>query len=344
MKAAVFRGNGTPLSVEELPDPRPGPGEVLIRVAACGVCHTDLHYLDHGTPTFKPPPIVLGHEVSGTVEGLGEGVSGFEIGDRVLIAAVLTCGNCEACRSGRENICERGAMLGNHVDGGYAELVAAPARDVFALPDEIPLVEGSVIADAVTTPYHAVVNRGRVRPGDWVVVVGCGGVGLNVVQIATAVGGRVIGIDTDPARRDWAERLGASRTIDPGTTERVDREVRGITGGGAHVAFEVVGKAATQDQALACLRAGGRLVLVGYSPETLPLAAGRVMFRELEIVGSLGCRPVDYPRAIEMVRQGRVRVEELVTHRHGLDDIEAAFDDARAGRGIRGVVVPGGEA
>lgn len=340
MKAAVFHGAGKPVTIEELPAPVPGPSELLIRVAACGVCHTDLHYLDHGTPTFKKPPMVLGHEVSGIVEQVGDDADGFDVGDRVLVAAVLSCGVCEACRTGRENICENGVMLGNHVDGGYAELVTAPAKDVFHLPEEIPLVEGSVIADAVTTPYHAVVNRGRIAPADMVVVIGCGGVGLNVVQVAVAVGAQVVAVEIAPEKRDWAIRLGAAAAVDPTSVERLDRELRRLTGGGAHVAFEVVGKAETQQQAVSCVRAGGRVVFVGYSPEKMSLNAGRVMFRELEIVGSLGCRPVDYPRAIELVRQGRVQVKELVTHRHSLDQISAAFDAARSGAGIRGVVTP----
>ncbi len=340
MKAAVFHGAGKPLTVEEWPTPEPGPSELLIRVAACGVCHTDLHYLDHGTPTFKDPPLVLGHEVSGIVEQVGADAVGFELGDRVLIAAVLSCGSCEACRTGRENICQNSVMLGNNVDGGFAEFITAPARDVFHLPEEIPLIEGSVIADAVTTPYHAVVNRGRIIPGDQVVVIGCGGVGLNVVQMAVAVGAAVVAVDVSADKREWALRLGATAAVDPGAVERLDREVRRLTGGGAHVAFEVVGKAATQEQAISCVRTGGRVVFVGYSPQKMSLNSGRVMFRELEIVGSLGCRPVDYPRAIELVRQGRVQVEPLVTHRHSLDEIGTAFDAARAGTGVRGVVIP----
>ncbi|MDX1622905.1 MAG: zinc-binding dehydrogenase [Gemmatimonadota bacterium] len=340
MKAAVFHGDGKGLEVEEWPTPEPGPGEILLEVAGCGVCHTDLHYLDHGTPTFKPPPIVLGHEVSGTVSALGEGVDRFATGDRVLLPAVLTCGECEACRTGRENVCSDQRMLGNHVDGGYAEYVVAPAKDVYELPAEIPLVEGSIIADALTTPYHAVVHRGRVTPADRVVVIGCGGVGLNIVQMAAALGARVVAVDVDSEKLEWAYRLGASETLEAGGVERLDREVRTLTDGGADVAFEAVGRADTQEQALACLRTGGRLVLVGYSPEKLPLNGGRVMFRELEVVGSLGCRPVDYPRVIEMVRQGRLQVAPLVTHRFGLDEIDRAFDTLRAGEAIRSVVSP----
>jgi 6-hydroxycyclohex-1-ene-1-carbonyl-CoA dehydrogenase len=340
MKAAVYHGNGSGLTVEEWPMPAPGAGEILVDVAACGVCHTDLHYLDHGTPTFKKPPIILGHEVAGMVAGIGAGVETFAVGDRVLLPAVLTCGKCEACRTGRENVCEDGMMLGNHMDGGYAEYLVAPAKDAFHLPEEIPLVEGAIIADALTTPYHAVVNRGRVRPGDAVVVVGAGGIGLNIIQMATAVGAHVVAVDVAEEKLAWASRLGAAETVHAPSVDRVDKAVRRAIGGGADIAFEAVGRAVTQEQAMACLKTGGRLVLVGYSPEPMSLNAGRVMFRELEIVGSLGCRPVDYPRVIELARQGKVKVAELVTHRFQLGEIALAFDALRNGQSIRSVVIP----
>ena len=166
MRAAVFHGPGQPLRLEEVPLPEPGPGEVRVRVAACGVCHTDLHYVDHGTPTFKEPPLILGHEASGRVDALGPGVSGWTAGEPVLLPAVLTCGSCRFCRLGRENVCAEMRMFGNHVDGAYAEHVLAPARDLFRLPPAIPLEEGCIIADALSTPYHAVKNRGQVRPGE----------------------------------------------------------------------------------------------------------------------------------------------------------------------------------
>jgi threonine dehydrogenase-like Zn-dependent dehydrogenase len=232
-------------------------------------------------------------------------------------------------------------MLGNHVDGGYAEYIAVPSKDIFHLPDAIPLIEGAIIADALTTPFHAVVNRGRVAPGDWVVVIGCGGVGLNVIQMAAAMGARVIAADKAADKLEWATRLGATRTLDVSGAERPDRALRQLTeGDGADVAFEVVGRPETQELGLACLRTGGRLVLVGYSPRDMKLNSGRVMFREMEVVGSLGCRPLDYPRVIEMVRQERVRLTELVTHRFALDCIDAALDTLREGRAVRAVVTP----
>lgn len=340
MKAAIFHGSGQPLTIEQVPDPTPGPTEIRVRVAACGVCHTDLHYLDHGTPTFKPPPMVLGHEVAGTVDAVGENATAFAEGERVLLPAVFTCGECRACRSGRENICERNVMLGNNIDGGYAELVVVPAKDVVRLPAEVPLVEGSIIADAITTPYHAVVNRGRVAPGDQVLVVGCGGIGLNLVQMAAAMGARVIAVDVLDTKLERARSLGAADVVNANVTPRLDREVRRLTDGGADVAFEAIGRAATQEQALSCLRTGGRLVLVGYSPETMALNSGRVMYRELEVVGSLGCRPVDYPRVIELVRHGRIQLKPLVTHQFPLDAINDAFQALRGGEVVRAVVTP----
>ena len=343
MRAALFHAAHRPLELADVATPEPGPGEMLVRVAACGLCHTDLHYLDHGTPTFKTPPLILGHEISGTVERLGAGVDGWTPGDRVLLPAVLTCGACDMCRSGRENICERNRMFGNNIDGGFAEFVVAPAKDVYALPGDVPLVEGAIIADAITTPFHAVVRRGQVAPGDWVLVAGCGGVGLNVVQIAAALGGRVIAVDPAAAKREWATRLGAVAAFDPAATPRLDKEVRRLTGGaGVDVAFEAVGKPAAQELAFGCVRTGGRLVLVGYSTESMALNAGRVMYREMSVVGSLGCRPVDYPRVIELARQGRIKVAELVTHRFPLERINEALDVLRAGAAIRAVIVAGG--
>lgn len=340
MRAALLERSHEPLRLADIPVPAPGPGEVLVKVAACGLCHTDLHYLDHGTPTFKAPPLVLGHEISGTVAALGAGVSGWSEGDRVLLPAVLPCGACTLCREGRENICEQSRMFGNHIDGGFAEFVVAPAKDLLHLPGEIPLAEGAIIADALTTPFHAVVRRGRVAAGDWVLVLGCGGVGLNLVQLAAAVGARVIAVDVAADKLDWAVRLGALEIIDPADGERLDKAVRRITGSGVDVAFEAIGKASTQEQAFGCVRTGGRLVLVGFSPEAMTLASGRAMFREIEIVGSLGCRPVDYARVIELVRRGKVKLAELVTHRFPLERIHEGLDALRAGRPIRAIVLP----
>ncbi|MEE9554622.1 MAG: zinc-binding dehydrogenase [candidate division Zixibacteria bacterium] len=338
MKAAVFHGAKQPLKIEEVPTPEPGAGEVLIKTAACGVCHTDLHYIDHGVPTFKEPPLILGHEPSGTIAATGNGVTKFKEGDKVLAPAVLTCGHCEFCRTGRENICESMVMFGNNIDGAYAEYFLAPAKDIFPLPDEIPLEEGSIIADAISTPFHAIKNRAEVKPGDTVVILGCGGVGINLVQVAAAVGGSVIAVDISPEKLEWAKKFGADVTINPKEDEKWTKTVRKMTGGGADVAIEAIGNPTTIETAFNSLRSGGRLVVLGYTHKDISLNAGKIMYREMEIVGSLGCRPVDYPKLIELCRMGKIKVKELVTGRYPLDKINDAFDLLRKGEGLRSII------
>ncbi len=340
MKAAVFYGPNQPLKIEEVPRPEPGEDEVLVKVAACGVCHTDLHYIDHGVPTFKEPPMILGHEASGIIEEAGPRVSGWKEGDRVLIPAVLSCGHCRYCREGRENICQGMVMLGNNIDGAYAEYVAVRAKDLVHLPEEVPIIEGSIIADAVSTPFHAVKNRAKVQPGESVVVFGCGGVGINVVQIAAAVGGMVIAVDIEDSKLDLARKMGAVEVINANEVERVSKAVRKMTGGGgADLAIEVIGKAATMQEAFNCIKTGGRLCIVGYTNENISISAGRIMYREVSIIGSLGCRPVDYPVIVDMVKRGQLEIESLVSHRFPLDDIDQAFDLMRKGASLRSVVV-----
>lgn len=318
----------------------PGPGEVRVAVIACGFCHTDLHYLDHGVATAKPPPIILGHEISGQVDGVGPGAEGVAVGDRVLVPAVLPCGRCEYCRTGRENICPSLRMLGNHLDGGFAEKVVVPAKDLVPLPRDIDPVAGCIISDALTTPYHAVVHRARVQEGERVAVVGCGGVGINVVQFAVAAGARVVAIDLIDAKLDAARRLGAEGTINPGRTEDVGKEVRRLLGDAVDVAIEAVGSPTTIALSFSTLRRGGRLCLVGYSSAPAILPAPKVMFLEYSILGSLGCRPGDYPRVVEMVRRGRIQLDPVVTARVPLEEIETAADRLRRGEGFRTVVQP----
>ncbi len=340
MKAVVWHGGDVGLKTEDIPIPKIGPDEILVKVAACGVCHTDLHYIEHGVPTFKKPPVVLGHEASGVVEDAGGEVEGFKKGGHVLIPAVLTCGRCQFCRMGRENICSNMTMLGNHINGAYAEFVAVPAKDVLDLPESIPLEEASIIADAVSTPYHAVKNRARVRPGDTVVVFGCGGVGINAVQLARASGAQVIAVDINDRKLQWASEFGASHTINASKVDRVSKEVKRLTGGGADIAMEVIGHPRTIEEAFECVRVGGRFCVVGYTHEKISIVAGKIMFKEIEVVGSLGCRPLDYKPLIRMVESGAIDVKRLVTHRFKLDELERAFDVMKEGVSLRSIVVP----
>jgi len=338
MRAAVLVAPNAPLELREVARPEPGPREILVRVAACGLCHSDLHYLDHGVPTFKPPPIVLGHEISGTVVAVGAGAGGDLAGANVLLAPVTTCGACVACRTGRENVCAGQRMLGNNIDGGFAEYVVTSVRDAFPLPSELPLHESSVIADALTTAFHAVVRRVHVSPGEAVAVFGCGGLGLNVVQVAAMVGARVVAVDIDPRKLAVAMELGASAGVDAREAD-ASKRVRRETGGGADVAIEAIGRPPTQETAVASLRTGGRAVFLGSSAEPMTLPGGRVMYRELSVIGTLGCRGVDFPVVLDLVRRGKLSVSPLVTHRHPLEAINEGFDQLRRGEGIRHIVV-----
>ena len=340
MRAAVLPAAGEKLRLAEIAKPEPGPGEARVAVIACGFCHTDLHYLDHGVATAKAPPIVLGHEIAGRVDALGPAAEGVAIGDRVLVPAVLPCGRCEYCRTGRENICPKMRMVGNHVDGGFAEFVVVPAKDLIPLPSEIDPVTGCIISDALTTPYHAVVNRAQVRAGERVVVVGCGGVGINAVQFARVAGAEVIAVDLNDRKLEVARTLGATETVNPTRVDDVGKAVRKLWGDGADATIEAVGSPTTIATAFSTLRRGGRLCLLGYSSAPAVLPAPRVMFLEYSVIGSLGCRPGDYPRVVELVRQGRVRLDPVVTGRVPLEEIESAAALLRKGEGFRTVVQP----
>lgn len=342
MKAAVLVAKDAhELQVKDVPAPAPGEGDLLIKVAACGLCRTDLHYL-HGLPTFKAPPIVLGHEVSGKVAGLGAGVEGWKEGEAVLLPPVIPCGACEYCWKGRGTLCLKQSMLGNHTDGGFAEFVVVPASAAFRLPSSVPLEAGSIVSDAVSTPYHAVVNRAQMKPGEWAAVFGCGGVGLSAVQVAKAVGARVVAVDIAPWKLETASALGADAVVDSRDAKAAAKEIRKITGGGADAAFEVIGNPEVLDLATQVVKWGGRVIVVGYSEKPALLQAGRIMFRELEVKGSLGCGLQDFPKVIDLVAQGKVRLDRMVTHRFALPEINEGFRmlDRGAEGLVRAIAIP----
>lgn len=340
MKAALYYKDEKSLRIEDVPTPEPGPGEVRVKVAACGICHTDLHYLDHGVSTFKEPPMILGHEISGIIDAMGSAVSGIGLGDHIIIPAVLTCGQCENCRRGRENICNHMLMVGNNINGGYAEFIVVPAKDLVPVPKHLDLANCSIIADALSTPYHAVVNRGEIKPGQVVSVFGCGGVGINVVQFAALSGAKVIAVDLSEEKLEIAKKMGAYATFNA-KEEKVEKTIRKTTGG-CDVTFEVIGKPEVMLQAMATLKTGGRFVMVGYSADVLEISAARVMYREMDIRGSLGCRPVDYHSIVNLVDQGKVVLDPLISNRYSIDDINRGFDDLRENKPvIRNIMVTG---
>jgi D-arabinose 1-dehydrogenase-like Zn-dependent alcohol dehydrogenase len=339
MKAAVFKEPKKRLEVTEVDRPElEKDDDVILRVVACGLCHTDLGYIDFGVPTFKKPPIILGHEPAGIVEEVGRNVKNVKVGDRVLIGPV-TCGNCFFCRSGRENICESMIMIGNNLDGAFAEYVKVPARSLIKLPDQLPLIESCVISDAVISPYHAVKERGKVKLGDWVAIFGCGGVGINCIQWANLAGGLVIGIDVMDQKLELAKELGAVEVINVKKVEKVSKAIKGITGGmGADVAMECIGNPETITQAFESVRAGGTVCVVGYSFKSPALNAARLMYKEIELNGSCAGIIPDYYKVIDLIKKGRFRIDKLITSRYRLDQINEAFDEMRRGEAIRIIV------
>lgn len=338
MKAIIF--DGKELKMQETETPKYSDNEVLMKISACGICRTDLHYL-RGTPTFKKPPIILGHEISGIIEEIGNAVKNFKKGDRVLIPPVFSCGKCPSCREGRGTLCTNQIMVGNHRDGGFAEYIAVPSSEIFALPIEIPLQEGCIISDAISTPYHAVVNRAEVKAGNLVAVFGCGGVGLATIQMLNAVGGNVIAIDVFDEKLEKAKKFGAFFTINGKKEADVPKAIRKLTNGGVDIAIEVIGYPPTIQQAFESVKWGGRVVVVGYSHENITINAGRLMFREIEMKGSLGCGLQDYPKVINMCKEGKIKVKELVTHKFKLEEIHKGFELLEKGSAdlIRGIVV-----
>lgn len=355
MKAAVLSEIGGPLVVEDLVDPRPGYGEVLIEVAACGVCRTDLHVL-HGEVPF-PVPCVLGHEVSGTVRDIGPGVEDLTVGSRVVSCFIMPCGSCRHCVRGHEDLCERffahnrlngtlydgtsrlarpdGQAVAMYSMGGLAELCVAPASSVFALPDAIPLEQAAVLGCSQFTALGAVRNAADLRVGETVAVVATGGVGLNIVQMARAFGAsRIIALDVTDEKLALAARFGATDTVNVSGTDPIEA-VRDLTGGrGVDVAFEALGRPETVETAIQITDDGGRVVLVGIAPvgQTAPMDITRVVRRKLRIHGSYGGRArTDMPLLLDLVASGRIEVADTVSRTFELEDADAAYRALDAG-------------
>ncbi|MBX5436541.1 MAG: alcohol dehydrogenase catalytic domain-containing protein [Alicyclobacillaceae bacterium] len=353
MRAAVLFQPGEPLRIERIPVPKPREGEVLIRVAACGVCHTDLHVM-RGEVKF-PTPAVLGHEITGTVVQLGPGVSSVAVGDRVACSFIMPCGTCDYCAVGRDDMCEKffamnrlhgqlydgttrlhaadGSPIWMYSMGGLAEYAVVPATDVFRLPPELPLDRSAILGCAVFTGYGAVRHAADVRPGERVAVVAAGGVGLNVIQWAKVFGALdIIALDVADDKLELAKKVGATHAV------RADKEpvaeVMNLTGGrGVDVAIEALGSAQTFELAINLLRDGGRMVAVGIAPagQTAALEIQRIVRRGIHVIGSYGARVrSDMPRIVEMAAKGLVDFQQSVTAVYPLDQAQAAYDDLKS--------------
>jgi Zn-dependent alcohol dehydrogenase len=365
-RAAVLPAVGQPLEIrDDVEAEGPRAGEVKIRVAASGVCHSDLS-VQNGT-IFTPTPVVLGHEGAGEIVEVGEDVTGLEIGDHVIVSWVPRCGQCFYCRRGQPHLCEMGlraGATGSLLDGTtrltsggaplyqmtaagtFSEYAVIPATGAVKIPPDVDLRVAALIGCAVLTGVGAAVNTARIREGDSVAVVGCGGVGLNVIQGARLAGAeKIIAVDTAPKKLEMARRFGATDTVDASTGDPVSA-VMGLTSErGADVAFEVVGLGPTIEQAIRMARRGGQAVLVGVPrmdvTVTLPAFVG-IVLAEKSIHGCwYGSSDVhrDVSRILQWWREGRLQLEELISREITLEGINDAFQAMATGDVARSVVV-----
>ena len=357
MKAAVMREVKAPLEIEEIQIDKPKGREVLVRTAASGVCHSDLHVIDGALPV--PPPVILGHEPAGIVEQVGSEVRDFKPGDHVIGCLSAFCGNCEYCATGRPNLCGGAAcMRGSDEaprlskDGtpvlqmahlsSFAEQMLVHENALVKIRDDMPLDRASLIGCGVTTGLGAVLNTAQVRPGSTVSVTGCGGVGLAAIQGARIAGAaRVIAIDNQEWKLELAQKLGATEGIL--SDENTVQNVREATSGGVDYAFECIGIAPLVTQCLQMIRKGGTAVLVGVVPAgvNVEVPALDMLLSEKKLIASMmGSNRfrVDMPRYVEFYLSGQLKLDEMISHRMPLDDINSAFDKMREGTSARSVI------
>lgn len=327
MRAERFYSDTKRVVLEDVPIPEPGPGEVLVKVAFCGICHSDLSLIN-GTFPPQAPVVTQGHEASGTIAKLGPGVTGWAEGDRVVVAAGRPCQACPNCRRGDLSNCLRIRLMAFAYDGAWAEYTVAQAVGLTRVPDNVPLEQAAILADAVSTPFGAVVRTGKVAVGESVGVWGVGGVGTHIVQLARLVGAvPVIAFDINPAVLERALELGADYAFDT-RDEGLYEKVAEVTGGRMlDVAFDAVGLKVTFEQALSCVTAGGRLVCVGMSAES-PTVGPTAMFglTRKQVLGHLGYQNVDIETLAKLVSTGRLDLSRSISDIVALEDIHRGIE------------------
>jgi S-(hydroxymethyl)glutathione dehydrogenase/alcohol dehydrogenase len=363
IKAAVLSAPRTPLEITTLTLDNPGAGEVLIRLAASGVCHSDYHLISGDTR--HPLPAVLGHEGAGVVEQVGSGVTRLKPGDHVVLNWAPACGECFYCQHQQPNLCETftgpiwaGTMLDGqprlHRDGQpvyhycglatFAEYAVVPQQSCIPIRRDVPLKAAALVGCAVATGVGAVFYTAQVRPGMSVVVVGCGGVGLNILQGAALCGAYpIIAVDTQPAKMPMARTFGATHTVQAGPEAL--QAVRDLTGGrGADAVFEAIGVPAIQEQLLEYARPGGQLVLVGISPMgTTTNFPSAVLTRQEKVVRGSYYGTVDaardFPMLLDLYAAGKLKLDELISREYRLEQVNEAFESMLGGQVARGVIV-----
>lgn len=323
MRAERFYADTKTIAVEDVPIPEPGEGEVLVKVAFCGICHSDLSLIN-GTFPAQRPVVTQGHEASGTIAKLGPGVTGWSEGDRVVVAAGRPCGTCVNCLRGDLSTCLRLQLMAFAYDGAWAEYTVAQAAGLTRVPDNVPLEQAAILADAVSTPFGAVVHTGKVVVGESVGVWGVGGVGTHIVQLARLVGAvPVIAVDINPAVRDRALELGADYAFDSRDPDFADKLAEATGGRKLDVAFDAVGLKVTFEQALDSLTSGGRLVGVGMSAEC-PTVGPTSMFglTRRQVLGHLGYQNTDIETLARLVSRGRLDLSRSISQIIPLEDIQ----------------------
>jgi S-(hydroxymethyl)glutathione dehydrogenase/alcohol dehydrogenase len=358
-RAAVLREIPGKLEIDDVEVGSPGPREVLIRTAAAGLCHSDLHFMEGKYPYVTP--VVMGHESAGVVEAVGDLVTYVKPGDHVITCLSVYCGNCEPCLTGHLSICadkaavqrgfdveqrltKDGAPVFQFLDlSSFSELMLVHEHAIVKIRDDMPLDTAALIGCSVMTGVGAVFNTARVEPGTTVAVIGAGGVGLNCIQGAAIAGaGKVIAVDMVPYKLELAKQFGATHTVNASEGDPV-AQVQELTGGGAHYSFEAIGLKQTSEQAFSMIRNGGTATIIGMIPVGTMIELHGVEFLfEKKIQGSnMGSNRfrVDMPRLVDLYLDGKLKLDELVSRRLRLDEINDGFDAMKSGEVARSVVV-----
>jgi acryloyl-coenzyme A reductase len=325
MKAIFLETFNTPYAMKELPNPEPGPGEVLVSVRACAADTFNIKIRDGEVPRAKVP-LIPGHEFAGVIAGLGPGVEGWSVGQRVINPFYLGCGVCRKCTTGRETICEGGIRyLGVDSPGGFAEYTVVPARALVELPESISFPQGSILANAIGTAYHALTRRMRLKAGERVIITGAGGgVGLHAVQLARLMGAFVMAVDIGKAKLEAMEKYGADVVVDPLETDFSQVAQEWSHGKGVEAVLELVGTE-TIANSLKSLGKGGRLVIVGsHTGRDVPVHAGQLVGNEWEILGSRNVSRQELIEVVSLVEGGRI--QSVVSEVHPLEDLESILE------------------
>lgn len=342
MKAVRFVGVNQALEMQEIPIPEIGERDILVKVKAAGICHSDAHYRA-GVSPVNPVPLTLGHEVAGVVEKIGSQVTNVKIGDRVCLHYNITCGDCYHCATGNDQFCEKVLMLGHYANGGYAEYIAVPARNAIHLPEEIPFEQGATLMCASATAFHAL-KKSRVKAGERVAIFGAGGLGQSAIQLAKAFGAiEVFAVDINQAKLNLAKSYGAipvhAKEVNP-----VNEIKRRTNNKGVDVAIEMIGLSQTMKQAIQTVGVMGRVVIVGLLNQPMEINPyTEILGNEVELIGSNDHHLAELPLLVDLARRKILDVSKIVTKTIPLDaeEINQALDDLENfSGGVRTVIVP----